>query len=190
MTFSNAALRKNIKQFSSLFIEQFQKIHNQLPAVENDSEWPSPCITSPLDDKYSFWKPVEIAESLSFANVESALDIEIHPDLKNYFTTIYSDSIDAKSKDGNLSLLFAWSKKDFDRLQENLIGHVLMKRKLKQAVTFFFAVTDEEDMILSVVNETGEVWVERVGKEPHKKIADSLGEFINDIEPFIIQEET
>ena len=49
-----------------------------------------------------------------------------------------------------------------------------MKQKLKQEVTIFFALTDQEDFILTVANATGAVWVEQVGKVPHKKLADSL----------------
>jgi SecY interacting protein Syd len=46
-------------------------------------------------------------------------------------------------------------------------------------------VTDLEDVILSVVNETGEVWAEKVGKKPHKKVADNLAEFIGMLEPVV-----
>jgi len=58
-----------------------------------------------------------------------------------------------------------------------------MKQRLKQAETVFFAVTDEEDMIITINNETGAVWVERVGCEPHKKLADSLAQFLTNIIP-------
>jgi SecY interacting protein Syd len=84
-----------------------------------------------------------------------------------------------------LSLLFAWNKDDFERLQENLIGHILMKRRLKQEETVFFAVTDEEDMIISVDNASGSVWVERVGCKPHKQLSDSLAQFISQLTPVV-----
>jgi SecY interacting protein Syd len=58
-----------------------------------------------------------------------------------------------------------------------------MKQKLKQAETIFFAVTDEEDMIISLDNISGEVWVERVGCKPHKKLSNSLVEFISQLTP-------
>ena len=58
-----------------------------------------------------------------------------------------------------------------------------MKQKLKQAETVFFAVTDEEDMIISLDNSSGEVWVERVGCKPHKKLSDSLVDFISQLTP-------
>jgi SecY interacting protein Syd len=68
-------------------------------------------------------------------------------------------------------------------LQENIIGHILMKKRLKQENTIFFGVTNEDDMILSINNETGAVWVERVGCKAHKKLADSLNDFIRQLTP-------
>jgi len=47
----------------------------------------------------------------------------------------------------------------------------------------FFAITDEEDIVLSIDIATGAVVVERVGKEPHKTVAVNLSEFINLISP-------
>ena len=122
---------------------------------------------------------------MSFNNVEQALELNIHPSISCYYTTIYSETIDAKCDQGNLQLLFAWSRADFDRLQQNLIGHILMKQKLDQPVTLFFALTEHEDIMLSVDNQSGEVWVERVGCLPHKKIANSLTEFIATLSPDI-----
>jgi SecY interacting protein Syd len=60
-----------------------------------------------------------------------------------------------------------------------------MKQKLKQPLTLFFALTDDENMILSVNNDNGEVWVEKVGCEAHKKVADSLTCFIRMLTPRI-----
>jgi SecY interacting protein Syd len=60
-----------------------------------------------------------------------------------------------------------------------------MKKKLKQPLTLFFAITDDESMILSLDNENGEVWVEKVGCEAHKKVANSLIDFIQSLTPRI-----
>ena len=53
-----------------------------------------------------------------------------------------------------------------------------MKKRLKQELTVFFAVTDEDDLILSFNNQTGEIWVEAIGCEPHKKMANNIDEFL------------
>lgn len=194
MTSSNQPetnLSSILKRFSSQYISHYQQEKSHLPIIVHDEQWPSRCeLKSINNDKFlsddeTFWQPFLIKEdqSLNFKNVESALEMELHPDIKIYFTTFYSENLSATCKEGDLSLLFAWNKDDFYRLQENLIGHILMKRRLKQAETIFFAVTDEEDTIISVDNSSGSVWVERVGCKPHKKIADSLTQFINQLSP-------
>ncbi|MCJ8320843.1 MAG: SecY-interacting protein [Colwellia sp.] len=185
MTLTNSPLVKSLWKFANNFVEQHKKVHSCLPVVEIDESWPSVCQQTEQDEENIYWQPTKSPDNLSFENIEAALEISLHQDFKIYFSTFFSESIDAESEDGKLSLLFAWNLDDFQRLQENLIGHVLMKKRLKQKTSLFFAVTDEEDMILSVLNDSGEVWVERVGCEPHKKLANSLSEFIDQLSPVI-----
>ena len=155
-----------------------------MPVVEKDELWLSPCIQEDVDEKQVAWQAVNMpSNELNFSNVESALEITLHEDIKQYFTSIFSETLDANCTEGDLSLLFAWNEEDFSRLQENMIGHILMKRRLKQDITLFFAVTDEEDIIISIDNETGEVCVEHVGCKPHKKLANSLAEFVQQLTP-------
>ncbi len=192
MTSTNKTLAQSLLKFSTDFCHQHTEQFGHLPLMDHDEQWLSPCEVGPHDDKHHYWQPFVMdneqvkddkLESLSFTNVESALNLELHPDIKTYFTTIFSGDIEALCHEGQLSLLFAWNREDFDRLQENIIGHILMKQRLKQAETVFFAVTDEEDMIISVDNSNGEVWVERVGCKPHKKLSDSLACFIKELTP-------
>lgn len=181
MTLSNSLVANTLLTVTNSYIDNYQNIHHQLPIVEKDKDWLSPCEQEDVNENEVYWKPVEVNEQLNFDNVEQALEITIHSDIKDYFTCVYSESIDAECKEGKLSLLFAWNKDDFERLQQNLIGHIMMKQKLKQSMTLFFAVTDEDDMIISVNNENGEVWVEQVGCAPHKKLADSLVDFLKEL---------
>ena len=181
-------LVENLQQFTQKFITQYQSEHGNLPQIEKDDDWPSPCESLISEnEKNVFWRPISITseQELSFENVEKALELSLHPDIKTFFTSIFSESINATCEEGDLSLLFAWNKADFQRLQENIIGHILMKQRLKQKETVFFAVTDEEDMIISLDNETGSVCVERVGCEPHKQLATSLAQFIGELTPLI-----
>ncbi|GHF95414.1 SecY-interacting protein [Thalassotalea marina] len=174
--------------FSQSYLEQYRDKLGHFPVVEADEQWASPCELSKFNDDLVHWQPIKITEQLSFNNVENALEIKLHPSIKAYFSTIYSESIPATCEHGHLQLLFAWSKDDFDRLQQNLIGHILMKQKLKQDVTLFFAVTDQDDHVVTLDNATGEVWVEKVGRKPHKKLANTLEEFILQLSPDIYVE--
>ena len=185
MTSTNTALVEIIHEFGRRYVAEYNNKLGHDPVVEKDEAWPSQCIIGEFNEELNTWKPSATEEMLTFENVEQALDIELHQDVKEYFGAMFSESIQATCEEGHLSLLFAWSKYDFERLQQNLIGHVLMKRKLKQSLTVFFAVTDQDDMILSVKNDSGEVWVEKVGAEPHKKVADSLINFMNMLAPHV-----
>lgn len=178
-------LQASIYRFSTEFSEKYQAKLNHMPLVEVDEDWPSPCVQGTHDEDYQYWLPFQVEEALTFDNLESALNLKLHQSIKEYFTGVFSESVPATCSEGHLQLLFAWSVDDFSRLQQNLIGHIMMKQKLKQEVTLFFAVTDDEDIMLTVNNENGEVWAEKVGCKPHKKIADSLADFINGLQPDI-----
>jgi SecY interacting protein Syd len=183
MKLSPTSLSEMMKHFFDCYIEQYQEKHGQLPSIDVDEDWPSPCLQGLHNDKESFWHPIKMDEPVNFDNVAQALELNLHEDIQTYFTTYYSESINATCSEGDLSLLLPWSSDDFKRLQENIIGHILMKKQLKQPITIFFAVTDDEENILSVNNENGEVWVERVGCFPHKKLSDSLIDFFQKIRP-------
>jgi len=199
MTLASNSLSEMILQFSSDYIQHYKDINGCLPLTEFDDQWLSPCAQEIVDDNAVFWQPTifssdknttkeeqhRLLELSTFNNIELALDVKLHTDIKTYFTTIFSENLEAECNDGMLFLLFAWNAEDFTRLQENIIGHLLMKQQLKQAETIFFAVTDEDDMIISIMNDTGEVWVERVGCKPHKKLSDSLAEFLIQLKPVI-----
>lgn len=185
MKISNCSLQELVWDFSQDYLQAYESRFQHLPITHMVEDWPSPCEQGTHKEEFSLWRPIKVDEELTFDNVESALEIVIHEDIKQYFMTIFSDSLDASCAEGDLSLLFAWSAKDFARLQENIIGHILMKTKLKQKLTVFFATTDDDDHILSLDNETGAIWVEKVGCEAHKKVAENLVEFISQLTPRI-----
>ena len=153
--------------------------------MEKDEGWDSPCEKGEFNEDFMLWQPQKVVDELSFKNVEDALGITLHEDIQTYYTTMYSELISVTCDEGNLCLLSPWSEKDFSRLQENIIGHILMKQKLKQEITVFFAITDEEDHVLTIKNSSGEVWVERVGCEPHKKLADTIEQFLSQLSPHV-----
>ena len=162
--------------------------------IPYDEEWPSECYVenesgmarnhgNSKERGMVAWRPVRQTETLSFSNVEDAMSLTLDPQYCVFFTRYFSDSLKATAPQGECELLQVWNKDDFERLQQNLIGHLLMKQRLNQAPTLFFGLTDEEDFILTVVNETGEVALEQVGKPAQKILAPSLAHFIADLSP-------
>ncbi len=178
--------------FSELeaFMDRFLAAHRErfggLPETDWDPDWPSPCqVGEPEDDRRIRWQPVRREPHGDFARLEEALETAFHPDIRAYYTTFWSEGMDARADDGGLFLLQVWNERDFERLQENLIGHALAKRQMRQPLTLFFATTDDPDLFLSVDNDSGRVLLERPGFKPLREIADSLPAFLHGLEPVV-----
>lgn len=160
-----------------------------------DEDFYSPCYSKIGKEKQVFkvddfeqnelvsWRPILRGDHDNLENLQTALELPIPLAMQQLFCRYYSLDINASAEYGNLTILQALNQSDFERLQKNLIAHVLMKRRLKQAETLFFALTDEEDFVLSVDIATQAVMLEEVGKEPQKKIADSLTSFFQTLNP-------
>lgn len=179
MNTSAQSLVTSIDTLTEAFIAKTKQTTGKLPVVEQDTDWPSPCEIGEVDSEGLIqWQPCKITDELGFENVEQAIGYSLHEDINTFFCHCYAEPIPASCDVGDLELLFAWSKDDFERLQQNIIGHLLMKKRLKQEPTIFFAITDEDDINLVIKNDTGEVWVEPVGCEPKTFIANNLAEFL------------
>ncbi|MFT6895660.1 MAG: SecY interacting protein Syd [Paraglaciecola sp.] len=151
-----------------------------------DPKWPSECYQPSQDNEEGgtvSWQPVKRSPPANFSDLEHALELTIHPDIKDYYSRYWSENIYAYSEHGQLQLLQAWNEEDFALLQQNLVGHILMKRRLRQPETLFFALTSQDDFILSIDNQSGEVMLEQVGLQPEKTIAPNLAVFLSAIEP-------
>lgn len=189
-------MTQHLKQLLDNFITQSIAVQQQhkhrLPQTVFDSEWPSDCYQGEPNDKgLVSWQPVRQTQHTEqmFKRLEEALGYEIHQDIQLWYSRYWSDPLPASCSEGDLSLLFVWNEADCERLRSNLIGHLLNKQKLKHRPTLFFACTEPDgDQFLSIDNETGEVWLEQPGKQPQRKLADSLSEFIADLTAMPIDE--
>lgn len=146
-----------------------------------EPEQPSPCQFGDVVDDQVAWWPVLNDAAIDFSGLEHGLELSLHPDVKAFYSTAFGGGLRLQHQRGPVELLMPWHQADTERLQQNIIGHVLMKRRLKQQITIFFAVTDDEDLMLSLLNSTGEVYLERVGCEVKEKLADSLSEFLQSL---------
>ncbi|GAB3022024.1 SecY-interacting protein [Bowmanella dokdonensis] len=169
------------------FIQRFMQQHetNRQPMqVEWEENWPSPCQQGQVDANGKIaWQPVKREDVADFSASEAALELPFHPDFKAFFARYWSANLPASAERGRLELLQVWNPDDFARLQQNLIGHVLMKRRLRHPETLFFAVTDDDDYILSLENQSGQVMLERVGVRPREILAQDLASFLDGLSP-------
>lgn len=155
---------------------------------ESLQAWADPAAVSPaqygeVSAEQVHWWPVPQTEALDFSGLEQGLDLVVHPSIKAFYATLWGADLTVHHPRGPVGLLLLWHPADFVRLQENLIAHVLMKRRLKQRETLFFAVTDEEDTMLSILNSSGEVYLERAGQEVKQLIAADLVSFMRQLTP-------
>ena len=178
-----------VTQALSAFIERYEmaaeKIGLSFPRLPLDQDWVSECQARTCDEEgLASWRPVAQVRAVDFSGLENALELEIHPDVKAYYGSFWSGSLEATSSEGHVSLIQLWNPADFDRLIENLIGHALAKKRLKHALTIFFANTESEsEYFLSVDNSTGEVLLEKPGVAPVQKVDVCLADFISRLSP-------
>lgn len=172
-----------LEKFIEKYLQQGAK-DPELLSIDYDLQWPSLCYMSSAKDGDSVpWQPIKRADGGDFIDIEKALDISIHNDLIDFYTGYWSDNLNAKISEDTVHLLQPWNDDDFIRLQQNLVGHVLMKRRLKQPITLFFGLTDDDDFIITLDNQSGEVMLEQVGMLPAKVLAPNLATFLSSLEP-------
>ena len=175
-------LQSNYTHFVQQALSWYQQNQQNL-ITWNDPNSPSPCQVGAAKDDTVQWQPVLQQSPADYLNVEQALEMTLHDDIKHFYQLYFGAGLSALHTRGKLMLLMVWNDDDVKRLQENIIGHVIMKRRLKQRETVFFATTEDDDILLSVLNSTGEVFLEYVGREVTEKLADNLADFIASLQP-------
>ncbi len=167
---------------ANLFSRHIQANGEQGQGITDyDPDWQSPCQLAKRDETTIFWQPVDRAQDFDLKNIEQALDLTIHPDITAFYCRFFAPTLAVKWQQDDISLIQVWNQEDFEILQENLLGHLMMKQKLKQKLTVFIATTANDEYFISLLNATGEIFLERVGCEPKQKLADSLAEFIEQV---------
>jgi SecY interacting protein Syd len=153
------------------------------PLMMHDDQWPSPCEVGSVDENgYIQWQAVKQQPQSTFDDLANALEINFPVQLNELYGTYYAGNIVAHIDGHQVELMQVWSKDDFDLLQQNITGHVLMKRKLKQPETVFIGLTDKEDLLVTVLIHSGEVCLEYVGKKTHHVLAPNIDAFLAALE--------
>ena len=148
-----------------------------------DTDWRSPSELR-QDSDLTYWKPVRQHAPVSFEGLSHALELEIHADIKAYYASYWSGTLEADSSEGRVSLIQLWNAEDFDRLIANLIGHAMVKQKSRQGFTVFFANTDPDtEVFLSIDNSSGAILLEEPGKPPLRQVETDIRTFLRRLKP-------
>ncbi|MBV7317331.1 SecY-interacting protein [Shewanella sp. NIFS-20-20] len=173
-----------LNDFLTRYIHSYQEQLGELPRCYPQG-MVSECLRDPLaeDDISMQWQWVSRSSVADFTNIELALGIKFWPDMVSFYGKIYAGTLYFHSEQGVGELLQTWNDDDLDILQKNLIGHIMMKQKLKQPLTWFIGLLADGDRMITVNNQDGSVWTEVPGHEQEQRLAASLGEYLQLLTP-------
>ncbi|WP_427976850.1 SecY-interacting protein [Agarivorans sp.] len=151
---------------------------NGYPSIDYDPDWLSPCQLGEEQNGNILWKPFLREQQGDFSGIEHALELPLHASVKAFYGDYFSAGLVMDYQQNRIELVQAWNEQDFEMLLENIIGHLLMQRRLKQKATVFIATTDDEMKVVSIDNDSGEVVLEQLGKGIELVLASCLDEFL------------
>lgn len=169
----------NMARLHQAYVDYHQQTFKDLPSTEHDESWPSPCEQGEPNKLNEIkWLAVERSPAGHLNDLAKALETQFPEGLNGLYGDFFAGNIVAFIEGKQIELLQAWNEDDFERLQQNITGHILMKRRLKQPETVFIGLTEADDLLVSVDVATGQVGLEFVGKKQHHVLADSIEEFV------------
>jgi len=183
----NQTTQTQLFDFFERFKNLWQSQKQSLPQTVFDPQWISPCQVGEVETQLIHWLPVKRESAVDLSNIEEALDIKLHPSIVEFFCSAYSAGLPAAYQDHPIELIQVWNEQDFNLLQENMIAHFMMQKRLKQPASMFIASCSDEMQIVSVLNATGEVQLETLGKGQEAILADNLANFLTALTPVIIE---
>ncbi|WP_028024359.1 SecY-interacting protein [Enterovibrio calviensis] len=178
----NHSVTHALWSFSERFVDAWNTQHGSKPQSDAYFGLASPCVLQETDDTV-IWQPVMRDEPADFSNVEDGIGISLHEDIKAFYAGLYCGDMTASFNGHSLELIQVWSDEDLPRLQENMLGHLLMQKRLKQNPTVFIASTDDEFDVVSICSVTGEVIKERIGTKERNVLAPNVVTFLGMLTP-------
>ncbi|WP_392552355.1 SecY-interacting protein [Orbus wheelerorum] len=169
--------------FTKRYIDIWQDTVNHNPKSSELYGMPSPCIKDTIDLAI-FWLPIRPSPH-TLNIVEEVINIRIHDDAHLFYGTQYAGDMKAQWNHLSLSLLQIWSDDDFSRLEQNIIAHLTMQKRLKRRPSIFIATTDDETEIVSIDNQTGNVILEKLITNETDVLADDLDAFLSSLKPIV-----
>ncbi|OBT16925.1 SecY-interacting protein [Vibrio sp. UCD-FRSSP16_10] len=163
------------------YLKTFEQEYGTLPTSSELVGVASPCIVESKSGEV-YWQPIQREQLADFSNVEKGIELEIHSDIKEFYSGHYSADLTMSWKGKPLTLLQIWSDEDFVRLQENILGHLVTQRRLKIKPTVFIAAIDSDLDVISVCNLTGNVVLETLGTSKREVLTDNLQQFLQSLD--------
>lgn len=155
---------------------RWEQYKNSFPKISWDEDVPSFMYIGEIDNEgYIQWKAAPKAEIYDFSEVKEQYNVEIHPDIKEYFNSYWFLELTGSYKDYSIILepvIPGIGLKDFyHNLGEYYSSH---ENQLKYIPIGF----ESDGLLVLVNNKTGEVLIEDHERGSYEKIAENLGELI------------
>lgn len=182
----NNVIKTELLSVFSRYASLWQTKKQCFPLQALDNDWLSPCLFGDEIQEQKQWKPVCRTGNLDLSNIETALDITLHPTIHDFFCSVYSAGIPCLFNSHPIELIQVWNDDDFKLLQENMIAHFMMQKKLGKPASMFIASCSDEMQIISILNDSGEVQLETLGKGQELLLADNLVCFLQKLKPIML----
>jgi len=170
--------------FTTRYCDAWHEEKGTWPQSEAYTDIPSPCIITASGGTVT-WQPQPFTAGQNVNAVERAMDIVVQPAIPAFYATQFAGDMTARFAGQQMILLQTWNEDDFQRVQENLIGHLVTQKRLKLSPTFFIATLESELDVISVCNLSGEVVRETLGTRKRQTLAPSLADFLNQLHPVV-----
>lgn len=188
-----SAVPAALARFVTAWLEAERRRSDDWPVQPFDPAWPSPCQLGHPDARGLIrWRPVPREQPPDWSGLEHALEVPVHEDLRAWYGAWWSDALEALvparllpgAADAPLAvhLVQVWNESDFERLLANLIGHALQLRRRNRPLTLFVAALADDDGLLSVHNESGQVLLESPSQGAPVQLAQDLATFVDMLE--------
>jgi len=182
----NTDIQTELLALQARYLKLWEAEKETLPTQTFDAEWLSPCQVGEAVGDQITWKAQERMQQVDLKNIEDALEIKLHPAIEALFCSNYCDHIPCEFDGHPIELIQVWNDQDFLGLQENMIAHFMMQKRLKRPASMFIATCSDEMQVISILNETGQVQLETLGKKQEAILAESLAEFLSKLNPIIL----
>jgi len=156
---------------------RWRRHRNSLPLISWDEDVPSFMYIGEVNDEgYVQWRVAHKAENDDFSEVRKKYNVDLHPDIVEYFNSYWFLELTGEYEDYNIILepvVPGIGLRDFyHKLEEYYSSH---DNQLNDIPIGFEA----DGLLVLVNNQTGEVLIEDHERGTYEQIADSLKELIS-----------
>ena len=175
-----------LSDFSARYLQAWCDADRGFPESEHLVGLISPCVIAD-DGQNVTWKPIPRQPIIGLDGVEKGMDLLLHSDINAFYGSQFSGDMGAMFGDLSLDLLQAFNDDDIERLQQNILGHLVAQRRMKLKPRVFIAVVDDESQVISICNMTGQVVLETLGKDTRQVLANDVVMFLQQLQPLVVE---